>query len=142
MAEEVGRLIAGHGAQLICGGLGGVMEAACRGAALAGGVTVGILPGTDEGDANEFVSIVVPSGLDEARNAVIVNSSHSIVSIGGSWGTLSEIALALKNGKECVSLEGWTIVGTDLTVGGTVTPAESPSQAVEAALAAAYRMQG
>jgi len=94
-AEAVGRELARRGAVLVCGGLGGVMEAACRGAKQAGGTTVGILAGKDRSDANPFVDIAIATGLGQARNAVIVRAADAVVAIGGGYGTLSEIALAL-----------------------------------------------
>ena len=130
VAEEVGRELARRGAVLVCGGLGGAMEAACRGAREAGGTTVGILPGLDRGDANEFVDIAVATGLGEARNALVVRAADSLVAVGGGFGTLSEIALALKAGKRVVGLSTW-----ELGVG--IEPAASPAEAVEAALNAA-----
>src|SRR5258707_10963525 len=94
-AEEAGAAIAEAGAGLVCGGLGGVMEAACRGARSRGGLTVGLLPGTDRDAANGWVVVALPTGLGEARNALVVRAADAVVAIGGGWGTLSEIALAL-----------------------------------------------
>jgi uncharacterized protein (TIGR00725 family) len=125
-AEAVGRLLAERGAVVICGGLGGVMEAACRGAREAGGTTVGILPGTDRAAANAFVDVAVATGLGEARNALVVRASDALIAVGGAYGTLSEIALALKTGKRVVGIGSWEIDG--------VEPASGPRQAVEAAL--------
>ena len=127
-AVTVGRELAGAGAVVVCGGLGGVMEAACRGASAAGGVTVGILPGVDRSAANRFVDVAIPTGLGEARNALVVRSADALVAIGGGYGTLSEIALALKAGKPVVGLGGWEIDG--------VRAAETAQEAVSAALAA------
>jgi uncharacterized protein (TIGR00725 family) len=127
-AEEVGRLIAERGAILVCGGLGGVMEAACRGARSAGGVTVGLLPGIDRDDANPHVSVALPTGLGQARNAVVVRSADSVVAIGGGYGTLSEIALALRRGKPVIGLDTWEIDGVRFVDG--------PEAAVEAAFEA------
>jgi uncharacterized protein (TIGR00725 family) len=110
-AEEAGRLIAARGALLVCGGLGGVMEAACRGARSAGGTTLGLLPGDDRGDANPFVDIAVPTGLGEGRNALVVRTADAVVAIGGGYGTLSEIALALRAGKPVIGLGTWDIEG-------------------------------
>ena len=108
-AEAVGRDLAAGGAVLVCGGLGGVMEAACRGAKGAAGTTVGILPGADRAAANAWVDIAVPTGLGEARNALIVRSADALVAVGGEFGTLSEIALALKAGKPVIGLATWPI---------------------------------
>ncbi|MGH7317776.1 MAG: TIGR00725 family protein [Candidatus Rokuibacteriota bacterium] len=109
LAEGVGRALARRGAVLVCGGLGGVMEAACRGAALEGGLTVGILPGTDRGEANEFVQLAIPTGMGEMRNALIVRSVDSLVAIAGEFGTLSEMAFALKTGVPVVGLRAWEL---------------------------------
>ena len=111
---------------LVCGGLGGVMEAACRGAKEAGATTVGILPGTDRAAANPFVDVAVPTGLGEARNALVVRAADALVAVGGGHGTLSEIALALKAGKRVVGLGTWDIEG--------VEAAGSPEAAVETVL--------
>jgi uncharacterized protein (TIGR00725 family) len=125
-AEEVGRLVAEAGAVVVCGGLGGVMEAACRGAKRAGGTTVGILPGADRAAANRYVDVALPTGLGEARNALVVRAADVLVAVGGSHGTLSEIALALKAGKRVIGLDTWAIEG--------VEPADDPGAAVAAAL--------
>jgi uncharacterized protein (TIGR00725 family) len=111
---------------LICGGLGGVMEAACRGAKQTGGTTVGILPGDDRSAANPYVDIVIPTGLGEARNAIVVRSADALIAIGGAYGTLSEIAFALKAGKRVVGLGTWEVEG--VLAGG------SPAAAVESVL--------
>jgi uncharacterized protein (TIGR00725 family) len=125
-AEEVGRLIAEGGALLVCGGLGGVMEAACRGARAAGGTTVGLLPGVDRSEANQHVAVAVPTGLGEARNALVVRAADAVIAIGGGYGTLSEIALALRAGKPVIGLDTWEIEG--------VAPADGPEAAVAAVL--------
>ena len=103
-AEVVGRLIAAGGHTLICGGRGGVMAAACRGAVEGGGITVGILPGHNPQDANPWVTVPIATGLGEARNAIIARAAHALIAIGTGWGTLSEIALAVKMGKRVVAL--------------------------------------
>jgi uncharacterized protein (TIGR00725 family) len=126
VAEEVGRLLARRGAVVVCGGLGGVMEAACRGARGEGGLAVGILPGLDRGAANPHVSVAVATGLGEARNALVVRAADALIAVGGAYGTLSEIALALKAGKPVVGLGTWEIDG--------VEPASGPESAVETAL--------
>ena len=107
LAEEVGRRIALGGAVLVSGGLGGVMEAASRGAKLAGGLTVGILPGYSRHEANEYVDVAIVTGLSHARNILVVRSSDVVIAISGEYGTLSEIALALKMGKSVVGLKTW-----------------------------------
>lgn len=108
-AEEIGRLLAEAGAVVVCGGLGGVMEAACRGARSADGVTLGILPGRDRRDANPYVGVAVPTGLGEARNALVVRAADAVIAIGGAYGTLSEIAFALKGGTPVVGLGTWEL---------------------------------
>src|SRR5437867_8700117 len=104
VAEETGRLLAQRGAILVCGGLGGVMAAAARGAQTNGGTTVGILPGDDPGDANTYIAIPLATGLGEMRNFLIVRTAHALIAIGGGVGTLSEIALARRIGKPVVGL--------------------------------------
>ena len=121
-AEEVGRELARAGALLVCGGLGGAMEAACRGAKAEGGTTLGILPGADRDAANPYVDVAVPTGRGEARNALVVRSADALIAVSGGYGTLSEIALALKAGKRVVGLRTWEIEG--------VVPAASPAEAV------------
>jgi uncharacterized protein (TIGR00725 family) len=108
-AEAVGRGLAEAGAVVVCGGLGGVMEAACRGAKAGGGTTVGILPGTRRSDANAYVDVAIPTGLGEMRNGLVVRAVDGLVAVGGEFGTLSEIALALKAGKPVVALGSWEL---------------------------------
>ncbi len=108
-SEDVGRAVASAGAVLVCGGLGGVMEAACRGAKSAGGMTVGILPDLARSDANQWVDVVIPTGIGEARNSLVVSSADAVIAIGGEYGTLSEIALALRYGKPVIGLDTWTL---------------------------------
>ncbi len=107
LAREIGYHIGQNGWVLVCGGLGGVMEAAARGCAEAGGMTVGILPGLDYSTANQYIKVPIPTGLGEARNALVVRASHALVAISGGYGTLSEIALGLKTGKPVFGLETW-----------------------------------
>lgn len=107
-AEEVGRLLASQGHVVVTGGYGGVMEAASRGAAIADGLVLALLPGTER-DANPFVSLALPTGLGEMRNALIVRVSDAVVCVGGSWGTLSEVALAQRTGVPVVMLHGWPL---------------------------------
>ncbi len=130
-AEAVGAEIGRRGARLVCGGLGGVMEAACRGAAESGGATVGILPGLDRDQANPHVQVAVPTGMGEARNALVVRAADAVIAIAGEWGTLSEIALAMKTGKAVVGLGTWELDG--------IARADGADDAVERALAAAAR---
>lgn len=108
-AYAVGRAIAGNGAVLVCGGLDGVMEAACRGAQETGGTTVGILPGTEGG--NPYLGITIRTGLGHARNVLVVLSADAVIAIGGSHGTLSEIAIALKTGRPVYGINTWNIEG-------------------------------
>lgn len=103
-AEAVGRAVAEAGAVLVCGGLGGVMEAAARGAVQAGGLTVGILPGTDPRDASPWIRVPLPTGMGEGRNVLVVRAADAVVAVGGEWGTLSEIALARKIGVPVIAL--------------------------------------
>jgi hypothetical protein len=128
-AETVGRLLAAAGAIVVCGGRGGVMAAACRGAAEAGGTAVGILPGLDRAAANEWVTVALPTGLGELRNGLIVRAADVVVAIGGSYGTLSEIALALRAGVPVIGLGTWAIDG--------VQELSDPAEAVARALALA-----
>jgi uncharacterized protein (TIGR00725 family) len=109
IAEEVGRLVAQRGAMVVCGGLGGVMAAACRGARSAGGTTVGILPGDERETANPWVDVAIPTGIGEARNALVVRASDAVIAVGGEFGTLSEIALALKLGRPVAGIGTWTL---------------------------------
>jgi len=118
LAEEVGRRLAEAGATVVCGGLGGVMEAACRGAKAAGGQTIGILPGPEPDQANPYVDIPIPTGLGEARNAIVARTARALIAVGGEYGTLSEIAFALKFGRPVVGLETW-----QLARGGAPVPA-------------------
>jgi uncharacterized protein (TIGR00725 family) len=106
-AEAAGRAIAQAGATLICGGLGGAMEAACRGAVQAGGVTVGLLPGEDHRAANRWVTVPLATGVGELRNGLIVRAAQAVVAIHGGWGTLSEVALARKIGRPVVAVGDW-----------------------------------
>jgi len=109
VAEEVGRLIARAGATLVCGGLGGVMEAACRGARSAGGLTVGLLPGLDRAGANRWVELALPTGLGETRNTLIVRAAQALIAIGGEYGTLSEIGFALRTRTPVFGLGTWQL---------------------------------
>jgi uncharacterized protein (TIGR00725 family) len=109
LAETVGELLAQQGVTVICGGLGGVMEAVCRGAKSKGGLTAGILPGQDSSMANPWVDIPVVTGLGEARNVAVVKSAQAVIAIGGSYGTLSEIAYALKSRIPVIGLNTWSL---------------------------------
>jgi uncharacterized protein (TIGR00725 family) len=109
LAEEVGRLVAGLGAVLVCGGLGGTMEAVARGAKEAGGTTIGILPGHDRSQGNPYLDFVVTTGLGHARNLAVVSSGDAVIAVGGGFGTLSEIGLARKVGRPVIIVEGWRL---------------------------------
>jgi uncharacterized protein (TIGR00725 family) len=111
LAEAVGRGVAEAGAVLVCGGMGGVMEAACRGARAALGLTIGILPGPTRADANPHVDVAIATGINEARNLAIIRTADALIAVGGSYGTLSEIGFALKAGKKVVGLKTWDIAG-------------------------------
>lgn len=108
-AYAVGKLLAQQGAVVVTGGLGGVMAAASQGARSAGGLVVGLLPSGDARDANEFVDVAIPTGLGELRNGLLVRSVDGVIAVGGSWGTLSEISLAMRAGTPVVCLQGWEI---------------------------------
>jgi uncharacterized protein (TIGR00725 family) len=132
-AEAVGWALATAGAIVVCGGLGGVMAAAARGAAAGGGTSIGLLPGIDRAAANPWLSLALPTGLGEARNALVVRAADAVIAIGGGYGTLAEIALGLRAGTPVIGLSTW-----DLTRGGTpdagIVPAEGPPEAVALAL--------
>lgn len=109
VAEKVGAELAREGVGVVCGGLGGVMEAACRGAKAHGGLTVGLLPGVDRAAANPFVDVAVPTGFGEARNTLVVRAADAVIAVGGEYGTLSEIAFALKTGVPVVGIGTWEL---------------------------------
>ena len=125
-AFRVGELLADAHAVLICGGLGGVMEAACKGAKSKGGVTIGILPGLDTADANQWVDYPIATGLGHGRNLIIINTARSLIAVSGGYGTLSEVGLALASGKKVYGLGTWDIKG--------VVACETPEIAVSNAL--------
>lgn len=133
MAEEVGRRLARAGAIVVNGGSTGVMEAVSRGAAAERGTVVGILPGFDRAEANEHVTIAIPTGMGEMRNALIARAAGAMIAVGGEFGTLSEIAFALKIGRPVVGLRTWDLVRRREPVNGIVA-ADTPAAAVEAAL--------
>ena len=126
MAEAAGRLLAEAGAIVVTGGCGGVMEAASKGAREAGGTTVGILPGLDRHEANKWVAVALPTGMGEARNALVVRAADALVAVGGAWGTLSEIAFARKVGKPVVGIDSWDLEGVERF--------DTPAEAVAAVL--------
>jgi len=129
----VGRLIARGGAALVCGGLGGVMEAACRGAAAEGGLTIGILPMDNRKAANPYVNVPVVTGIGKARNVAVVLSAQAVIAIDGSYGTLTEIGHALQAGIPVIGLNTWA-VALNKVIDNTVIVAESPVDAVNKAL--------
>lgn len=133
LAEEVGRELAKRGAVLVCGGLGGVMEAACRGASSEGGTTIGILPGEDSHSANPHVQIPIATGLGYARNLAVVKSAQAVIAVGGSYGTLSEIGHALQSGIPVIGLNTWSI-SRNGKEDSSIIPAHSPGEAVGKAL--------
>jgi uncharacterized protein (TIGR00725 family) len=132
-AEQIGILLAQRDAIIVCGGLGGVMEAVCRGAKSENGLTVGLLPGGSRVEANAYVDVALPTGLGEMRNMLVVNASDVVIAVGGEFGTLSEVAFALRIGKPVVGLGTW-----ELAKGGkadsTIVRATSPQEAVDRAL--------
>lgn len=129
-AEEVGRLVAEGGAVLVCGGLGGVMAAACRGAHAAGGLTVGFLPGDDSSGGNTDLDIALPTGLGEARNVLVARASDGVVAVGGALGTLSELAFALKKRVPVAALGSWRLEVERLPEDAPFLEALSPAEAV------------
>jgi hypothetical protein len=133
LAEEVGSELAKKGATLVCGGLGGVMEAACRGANSEGGTTIGILPGENRQAANSYVQIPIVTGMGYARNVAVVKSAQAVIAIGGSYGTLSEIGHALQSGIPVIGLNTWSL-SKNGKLDSSIIPAENPAEAVEKAL--------
>ena len=133
LAEEVGRELAKRGATLICGGLEGVMEAACRGAASQGGMTIGILPGNSRKNANPYVQIPIVTGMGYTRNAIIAKSGQAVIAIGGSYGTLSEIAYALQNNVPVIGLGTWSLARGGVA-DKSIIIAQNPVDAVEKAV--------
>ena len=135
-AREVGAGLAERGAVLVCGGLGGVMAAAARGAQEAGGTTVGLLPGPDRDGANPHLTVALPTGMGELRNGLIVRAADTVIAFGGEYGTLSEIGFALRLGRPVVGLDTW-----ELSQAGrpweAIVVVRSPAEAVERALALA-----
>ena len=128
-AYRVGQLLAEHGAVLVCGGLGGVMEAASRGCAEAGGQVIGLLPGADAAEANPYVTLPIVTNMGHARNIMIAHTAQALIAVEGEYGTLSEMAIGLKLGKTVVQLDSWKLL-SDAVI------ATSPEQAVAVALAA------
>lgn len=133
LAEEVGRELAKRGVILICGGLGGIMEAACKGASSEGGVTIGILPGDSRQQANPYVQIPVVTGMGYARNIAVVKSAEAVIAICGSYGTLSEIAHALQSDIPVIGLNTWAL-SRNGQPDNSIIPAQSPAEAADKAL--------
>ena len=136
IAEKVGVLIARSGATLVCGGLDGVMEAACKGAKSAGGSTIGILPGLSKNEANQWIDIPIWTGLGDARHIVVVRTGSAVIAIGGAYGTLSEIGHALSDGKPIFALNSWEITKSGIQ-DPLLTHCKNEKAAVEKALASA-----
>jgi uncharacterized protein (TIGR00725 family) len=133
-AEEVGRLLARAGAILVCGGLGGTMDAAARGVQKGGGTSIGILPGSGRSAANPHLTVSIPTGMGEMRNALIVRSADVVIAVAGEFGTLSEIAFALKTGVPVVGLGTWELSKPGRMVVDPIVRAASPGEAVDHAL--------
>lgn len=138
LAEEVGGELAKEGAILVCGGLGGIMEAACKGAQAEGGMTIGILPGESRQAANRYVQIPIATGIGYARNAAVVKSAQAVIAIGGSYGTLSEIGHALQSGIPVISLNTWSL-SKNGKQDNSIIAAQSPTEAVNKALELAIK---
>lgn len=133
-AEAVGRGLGSAGVTLVCGGLGGVMAAACRGAKTAEGRTVGILPGSERSAANQWVDVVIATGLGEARNFLVVNSAAAVIAVDGEEGTLSEIAAALRRGIPVIGLGTWSLIRPNGQRDGRIVEVATPDEAVATAV--------
>jgi len=133
LAEEVGCEIAKQGAILVCGGLGGVMEAACKGASREGGLTIGVLPGDNRLSANPYVQIPIVTGIGYARNVAVVKSAQAVIAIDGSYGTLSEIGHALQSEIPVIGLNTWSL-SIDGQADNSIIPADNPKDAVKKAI--------
>jgi len=136
LAEEVGRELARHDVILACGGLGGVMEAACKGAQSEGGITIGILPGESRQAANPYVQIPIVTGLGYARHVAVVKSAQAVIAIGGNYGTLSEISHALQSGIPVIGLKTWSL-SKNGRQDNSIIVVQSPAEAVDKALSLA-----
>ena len=136
LAETVGRELARRGAILVCGGLGGVMEAACKGASSEGGLTIGILPGENPQAANPYVQIPIATGIGYARNLAVVKSAQAVIAIGGNYGTLSEIAHALQSDIPVIGLNTWSL-SRNGQPDESIVLAQNPTEAVNKALSLA-----
>jgi uncharacterized protein (TIGR00725 family) len=140
LAQTVGELLAQQHVTVICGGLGGVMEAVCRGAKSKGGLTVGILPGQDPNTANPWVDIPVVTGMGEARNVAVAKSAQAVIAVGGRYGTLSEIAYALKNGTPVIGLNTWSL-SRNGREDDSIVRVQSAAEAVNKAISLAKKRQ-
>jgi len=127
MAADVGRYVAENGGVVLCGGLGGIMEGAARGAKEAGGTTRGIIPSENKADANQFIDYVIPTGFGQARNVLVIRAADAIVALPGKFGTLSEMAFALISGKPIVSVQAWKL-------GEEIQQVEDPIEAAKIAM--------
>lgn len=127
MAAEIGRYVAENGGVVLCGGLGGIMEGAARGAKEAGGTTIGIIPSENKADANQFIDYVIPTGFGQARNVLVVRAADAIVALPGKFGTLSEMAFALVSGKPIISVQAWKL-------GEEIQQVEDPLEAAKIAM--------
>lgn len=130
-AEHVGELLAQAGHDVVTGGLDGVMEAASRGAKSAGGTVVALLPGSDTADANPYADIVIPTAMGQARNVLVVRTADAVIAVGGSWGTLSEVAIAMRLAKPVVWLRGWQVNGAKEEVPTAATPEQAVAWALD-----------
>jgi uncharacterized protein (TIGR00725 family) len=142
LAEDVGRELGKRGLTLVCGGLGGVLEAACRGAKATGGTTIGVLPGSDPQAANPWVDYPICTGLSHARNVIIVKTGRAAIAVGGAYGTLSEIGHALSDGVPVVGLRTWGLTPGDESPDHSILVAESAREAVDMAVQAAEGREG
>jgi uncharacterized protein (TIGR00725 family) len=133
LAKEVGRELARQGVILICGGLGGIMAAACEGASSLGGTTIGILPGDSRHAANPYVQIPIPTGMGYARNIAVAKSAQAVIAIGGRYGTLSEMGFALQSGIPVIGLNTWSL-SRNGQPDNSIIPAQTPAEAVSKAL--------
>jgi uncharacterized protein (TIGR00725 family) len=137
LAEEVGRELGKRGLTMVCGGLGGVMEAACRGVKATGGTTIGVLPGSDPRAANPWVDYPICTGLSHARNVIIVKTGRAAIAVGGAYGTLSEIGHALSEGVPVIGLRTWGLVPGDGGPDSSILVVDNAREAVDMAVEAA-----
>ena len=138
LAEEVGRLLAKANVTIVCGGQGGVMKSVCKGAKESGGTTIGILPGLDSLDSNEYIDIPICTGLGNGRNLLVTRAGEAIIAIGGAYGTLSEIGLALSESKPVIGLNTWSLLKDEKMDCGIIV-ADSPEKAVKIAISQASK---